>query len=164
MRARLVGLGLIAAALLVHLGLTLPAWRAAAASQDAYRLARDARRGLSQRVAVAEKRAAARDRLAGVIESAAQGPGDDVARLRRDAIAAGRQAGVGGVRLQVGPGHGPVAATLRMTAAGSLRSISALAADLPGTRAVVLARARIVPGEAASLSLDLEGARPGAQP
>jgi len=162
-RLRVAGLALLAAAVALHFGVTLPAWRAAAASQDGYRLARDARRGLGQRLAAAERRAAARQRLLGVIEAAKHGPGEDVARLRRDAIAAAREAGVRAVRLEVAPGRGPVSASLRMAADGSLRAVAALTADLPG-RGVVLESARLGPTDAGMLEVELSGARPGRLP
>ncbi len=163
MKLRLASLALLAAALAIHLGVTLPAWSAAAQIQDAYRRARDARRSLSLRAAAAEKRVAARQRLAAVLASAAQGPGDDLARLRRDAIAAARQAGVTGVRLEVTAGSGPVAAVLRLAAGGPVRAVTALAADLPASRAVVLDSVRFVPGDSGgNVSIDIAGVRPGA--
>jgi hypothetical protein len=156
-----VGLGLLAGALALHYGVTVPAWQAAAGRQDAYRRARDARRGQSQRLAVAERRAAAGLRLRSVIDAAAHGPGDDVARLRRDAIAAARQAGVGDVRLEVAAGRGPVSASLRIAAGGTLSSVTSLAADLAGRRAVVIESARLFPTDGGMLHVELAGVRPG---
>lgn len=162
MKLRLAGLSLLAAALAIHIGVTQPAWTAAAAAQDAYRQARDSRRSLAQRVAAVEKRVAARQRLASVLASAALGPGDDVARLRRDAIAAARQAGVTGVRLEVSAGRSPAVAALRLAAGGPVRAVAALVADLPATRAVVLESVRLVPSDRGGIvSVELEGVRPG---
>jgi hypothetical protein len=159
-----VGLALLLASAAIQYGVTVPAWRAAAASQDGYRRARDARRAQAQRLAAAERRETARKRLLEAIAAAPQGPGDEVARLRRDAIAAARQAGVRGVRLEVVPGRGPLAASLRLAATGSLPEIAALAADLPGRRAVALESARLAPDAEGSLRLELAGGRPGGRP
>lgn len=162
MRLRASGLALLLGAVALHFGVTVPSWQAAAGSQDGYRRARDARRALSQRLAVAERREAARQRLVEVIQAAPPGPGDAVARLRRDVIAAAREAGVSRVRLEVAPGRGPVAASLRLSAAGPLSAVAALVADLASNRAVVLENARLAPDEEGLLQIELAAGRPGA--
>jgi hypothetical protein len=160
-RLRLVALALLGAAAAVHFGVTVPTWARAASSQDAYRRARDVRRGLAQRLAAAERRADAQKKLAEVLQSATQGPGDDVARLRRDAIAAARAAGVGDVRLEVTPGRTPVAASLRLAAGGALSEVTLLTSDLPARRAVVLDSVRLLPRDTGGLGVELSGVRPG---
>jgi len=159
-RIRLLALGLLLAAAALHLGVTLTARETEASAQDAYRRARDARREVTQRLAAAERRATARQRLRAVLASAQKGPGDEVARLRRDAIAAARNAGVTAVRLEVTRGRAPVAAALSLSAEGSLPEVSALAADLPTLRAVVVESARFDAVQG-GLSLELRGVRPG---
>jgi hypothetical protein len=155
-----VALILLLAAVALHVGVTLRARETTAATQDAYRRARDARRALEQRLATAERRAAARERLRAALATAQQGPGDAVARLRRDAIAAARNAGVTAVRLEVTRGRAPIAAALSLSAEGSLPEITALAAELPTARAVVVESARfdVVVG---GLAVELRGVRPG---
>jgi hypothetical protein len=159
-RIRLLALALLLAAAALHLGITLTARESAASAQAAYRRARDARREVTQRLAAAERRATARQRLRAVLASAQKGPGDEVARLRRDAIAAARNAGVTAVRLEVTRGRAPVAAALSMSAEGSLPELSALAADLPTLRAVVVESARFDAVQG-GLSIELRGVRPG---
>lgn len=161
MRLRILSLALLAMALAVHFGLTVPTWSEAAAAHDAYRDAREDRRGAALRLAAARRRAAARTRLADALRDTSQGPGDDVAHLRRAAIEAARTAGVGGVRLEVAAARGQVAASLRLSAAGPLHSVSTLAEDLPGRRAVVLDSARLESVEAGTVRVELQGVRPG---
>jgi hypothetical protein len=160
-RLRLISLGLLGAALTVHFGLTVPTWSEAGAAHEAYRNARDERRDTVRRLASARRRAAARARLADALRDTSQGPGDDVARLRRAAIEATRAAGVGAVRLEVAAARGPAAASLRLSASGPLRAVAALAEDLPGRRAVVLDSARLEPIESGNLRVELHGVRPG---
>ena len=160
MRIRLLASVLLAAAAALHFGLTLPARAAAAAAQDAFRRAREERRGLGQRLAAAERRANARERLRAVLASAQSGPGDDVTRLRRDAIAAARSAGVTAVRLEVGRGRAPAVASLVLSARGSLPEVTALASELPTSSAVVLDNARFEATDG-GLAVELRGVRPG---
>jgi hypothetical protein len=159
-RSRVLALALLGAAGALHVGVTLRAREAAAAAQDSYRRAREARRGVNQRLAAAERRASARDRLRAVLATAQKGPGDELARLRRDAIAAARNAGVTAVRLEVSRGRAPVAAALSLSAQGSLPEVTALAAELPTGRAVVLESVRFE-AVAGGLAVELRGARPG---
>ena len=163
MRIRLLALGLLAAAAALHMGVTLSSRETAAAAQDAYGRAREARRDVARRLAAAERRATARERLRAVLASPQNGPGDEVARLRRDAIAAARKAGVTSVRLEVTRGRAPVAAALSLSAQGSLPEVSALAADLPTLRAVVVESARFDAVEG-GVSVELRGVRPGGGP
>lgn len=160
MKARLTALALLVAAAALHLGYTLDARATAAAAQDAYRRAREARRSVTQRLAAAERRATARERLRAVLATAQAGPGDDVARLRRAAIAAARGAGVTNVRLEVVRGRAPAVASLSLSAQGSLPEVTALAADLPLSRAVVLESARFDALDE-GLAVELRGVRPG---
>ena len=160
MRIRALALALLAAACVLHVGVTLRARETAASAQDAYRRAREVRRGINQRLAAAERRANARERLRAVLASAQRGPGDELAWLRRDAIAAARTAGVTAVQLEVSRGRDPVAAVLSLSAQGPLPSVTALAADLPTARAVVLESARFQAVEG-GLAVELRGARPG---
>ncbi|HET7295004.1 MAG TPA: hypothetical protein VFM88_21475 [Vicinamibacteria bacterium] len=160
MKTRIVALLLLAAAALLHLGFTRQERAAAAAAQDTYRRAREARRGVTQRLAAAERGATARERLRAVLAGAQAGPGDDVARLRRDAIAAANGAGVSGVRLEVARGRPPAAASLALSAHGSLPAVTALARDLPLRRAVVLESARLEALDE-GLAVELRGVRPG---
>jgi len=155
-----VSLALLAAAPAVHFGFTVPTWSEAAAAQDAYRNARDSRRGTALRLAAAQRRAAARARLEEALRATSQVPGDEVSLLRREAIEATRVAGLTGVRLEVASGRGPAAATLRLAAAGPLSAVAALVTNLPGRHAVVLDGARLEPVEAGSVRIELQGVRP----
>lgn len=160
MRIRLLAFALLAAAVALHFGVTLRARDATAVAQDAFRRAREERRSVSQRLAAAERRAKARERLRALLASAQSGPGDDVARLRRDAIAAARSAGVTAVRLEVVRGQAPAVASLSLSAQGSLPEVAELASELPASRAVVLENARFVALDG-GLAVELRGVRPG---
>ena len=163
MRVRLVAFALVTASAAAHLGFTLPARQTAIAAEEGYRRARDERRVLGQRLAAAERRALAGQRLRAVLAAGRFEPRDAVAQVRRDAIAAVRESGVTRVRLAVTQGRLPAAAALSLSAEGSLSAVSALAASLPATRAVVLESARLDARDDL-VGIQLEGLRPGGGP
>ncbi len=158
MSSRLLALLLLLAALGLRLFVAMPAQREAAGLGDAYRRARDERREAAQQLAVAERRETRRQQAMASILAAAPGDADPVTRLRRDAVASLREAGVSGVRLAVAAGRAPIGATLRLSARGSLVDASWLSADLTTKRGVVLERVRLVPRDA-EVVIDIDGAR-----
>lgn len=158
MRPRLVALLLLLIALGLRLFVNVPAQQEAAVLGDAYRHARDERREVVKQLAVAERREARRQKALATLLSVTPGDTDPVTRLRRDAVASVREAGVSGVRLAVGPARAPIGATLQLSARGSLVDASRLSADLTTKRGLVLERVRFVPRDA-EVVIDIAGAR-----
>jgi len=155
---RLLALLLVIAAIALRLLVAVPAQREAAALGDAYRRARDDRRDVAQQLAGAERREARRQKTLASMLAAAPGNADPVTRLRRDAVASVREAGVSGVRLVVVPARAPVGATLQLSARGSLVDAQRLSADLTMKRGLVLARVRFAPRDT-DVTIDIDGAR-----
>jgi len=149
---------LVFAAIALRLFVAVPAQREAALLGDAYRRARDERRDVAQQLSGAERREARRQRALASMLAAVPGDADAVTRLRRDAVASVREAGVFGVRLAVGPARAPVGATLQLSARGSLVDAQHLSTDLTTKRGLVLERVRFAPRDA-DVVIDIAGAR-----
>jgi len=134
MTRRLVGLGLLAAALLVHAGVTLPARRARDSARETYARQREERERLRIEVARLERRSSA--------AAGAKAPADDAAAaraLRQSLLSATRGLAVGDVQIAAQPERrGAVAARGRLNAAGSqadlLRAAGRLAEPASGVR------------------------------
>lgn len=146
------------AALALRLFVAAPAQRDVAAASDAFHRARDERRSLAQSLAQAERREARRQRAAALLAGAPAETGDPVTRLRRDVVASVGAAGVSRVRLAVSASRPPVAASLQISARGSLEQATQLSAELTARRGLVLSRARFTPEDGA-VEIDLDGVR-----
>jgi hypothetical protein len=149
---------LVLGALALRLLVTAPAQGELAAQNDAYRRARDARREVQQQLVRAELREARRQKALRLIAGSRGESGDPVTRLRRDAVDSVRDAGVSGVRLSVSPARAPVAATLRLSARGSLVAATDLSLDLTVKRGLILDRVRLTPVDQ-GVVIDIDGAR-----
>ncbi len=158
MSPRLAALLLLLAALGLRLFVAVPAQREAAVLGEAYRHARHERREVAQQLALAKKRDARRQRALASMLAATPGDADPVTRLRRDAVASVREAGVSGVRLAVAPARAPIGATLQLSARGSLALASRLSADLTTKRGLVLERVRFMPRDS-EVVIEIDGAR-----
>jgi hypothetical protein len=158
MRARAVALGILALALAVHVWVARPAREAVASSADAFRRAREERRGAELRLLAAQRREADAERARQEFRAAGGHAVDALAGLHRDAVAAADQAGVSALRLSVRPGRGAVAATLHVSAEGSFDRASRLAEDLATTRGVVLQEVRLSTGPR-GVSVEVDGGR-----
>jgi hypothetical protein len=134
MTRRIVGLVLLAAALLVHVGLTLPARRARDAARERYAQQRAERERLRGEVARLERRSSA--------AAGAQAPEGDAAAaraLRLSLLSATRGIAIDAVEIAAQPERrGRVAARGRLSAAGSqadlLRAAGRLAEPAAGLR------------------------------
>jgi hypothetical protein len=158
MRLRRAALVLLAASGALFIGVTLPARQAVAAFNDPYRRARDARRATAQRLAKAEKRESAWQRVSALAPAAPVAGGEPAPRLRHDVLEAVQRAGVTSVRLSVRPARAPVAATLSLSAQGSLQAAARLSDDLTLAQGLILERVRMAPaGE--GVTFELSGLR-----
>jgi hypothetical protein len=165
MTARILAAFLLVAALLVYVVVALPMRRAADASGDEYRRARDARRASVARLAQAERREAARKAaLVLVTPPQAGGEKEAMGALRRSVIASLGEARVSNVRLNITPGRPPVRATLQISAEGDFQEVVRLSGRIvrPGS-GLTLDRVRLDP-TATGVTLQLEGLSLGATP
>jgi hypothetical protein len=158
---RLAAMALLLAALGLRFLVAVPALREAAAEGEAYRRARDERRVVTRQLEAADRREARRASALALVSRSDNGAGDPVTRLRRDALASIRESGVSAVRLSVAPSRAPVAATLQMSAAGSLEEVTRLSTDLTTRRGLILQRVRFTPREPVGVALDIDGGRLG---
>jgi hypothetical protein len=148
---------LLAATAAVHVGLTVPLQRKAAAAADAYGRARDERRAAHTRLGEIQRRESALRRAAPLGSEATALSRDPVGQTRQGIVAALAGTGLSGIRLGVGPGSPPAAAEVRLSAEGSFAEVVRLTGELvrPGT-GMVLARFHLA-GRDSRVALRLEG-------
>ncbi len=158
MRLRLVAGLMFLAALALRLLVAAPAQADVAAAGDAFRRVRDERRSVGQALGLAERREARRERARTLMDGVRSEPGDPVLRLRRDVVAAVGAVGVSRVRLAVLPSRPPVAATLRLSARGSLLEANRLSSELTNRWGLVLDRVRFAPEDGA-VAISIDGLR-----
>jgi hypothetical protein len=144
---RTLALLLVAVAVLLHAGVTLPAAARARAAGEAYARLRGERREAQARLASVELRQEARSRALAAIAVPAPAPDEAAARLRAALSDALEGQPLSGVRLSVRPGRSPVTAFARVLAKGSFRDVMALSARLlaPPT-GLIIEDARFGPG------------------
>jgi hypothetical protein len=160
--ARLLATLLVLAALGVRFFVAVPAQAEAAAAGDAFRRARDERRDVDRRLEGAARRDARRQRaqaLVAAARAALVAQGDPVTDLRRDVVASVREIGVSRVELGVRPARSPLAASLQLSAVGSLEDASGLLSDLTTRRGLILERVRLEPQDDGRIRVDLDGGR-----
>lgn len=158
MTARILAGLLLVGALLIYMGAALPMRRAAAATGDDYRRARDARRTSVTRLAEAERREAAhRAALLLVAPPEAGSEKEVLGALRRSVIASLDEARVSKVHLSISPGRAPVRASLQLSAEGEFQDVVRLSGRIarPGS-GLTLDRVRLDP-TANGVALQLEG-------
>ena len=139
MRPRALGLLLLAAAALLHGGVTLPAGVRARAAQEEHARLRDERQQAETRLSSIAQRQEARARALAAIAVPAPPPDQAATRLRGTLVEALAGHPLGDVRLSVRAGNPPVPALARIRAQGSFRDVMALCAWLvnPETGLVV---------------------------
>lgn len=158
MRLRALSLLLVASAAALQLGVAGPARRDSAAAGDAYRRARDARRGATLRLEHGQRREAAWRKLTAQANADPARAGDAVTQLRRDVLDAVRATGLSAVRLAVRPARAPVGATLVLSARGTLQDASRLSDDLTAAKGLVLEQVRLTPS-GSDVTLEVQGVR-----
>ena len=161
MRPRLLAAGGLLLALVLHLAVTRPQRQELAGALEESRRLRGDARGARAHLAELERGESLRVRAFADAAAAGAAP---LAALRGSALAALQRSQVGGVRLEVRPGTPPLAATLKLSAAGPQAEVLALVERLsgPGT-GIVLQQVRLAPA-AGGLSIDMEAARLGGAP
>lgn len=139
MRPRTLALLLLAAAVLLHAGVALPAATRARAAAEEYARLRGERREAQARLASIALRQQALARALAAIAVPAPAPDEAAARLRSTLAEALGGHPLSEVRLSVRPGRPPVPALARVVARGSFRDVMALSARLlaPETGLVV---------------------------
>jgi hypothetical protein len=130
MTPRALGLLLLAAAALLHAGVTLPAAVRARAAQEEHARLVDERRQAEGRLASIALRQEARARALAAIAVPAPAPDQAAARLRGTLVEALADHALGDVRMSVRAGKPPVSAVARIRARGSFRDVLALSARL----------------------------------
>lgn len=158
MRLRAAAGSMLLVAIAIRVLVASPARTDTAAASDAFRRLRDERRAVSQALALAESREARRERARTLIAGLRAEGGDPVLRLRRDVVTAVGVVGVSRVRLAVLPSRPPVAATLRLSARGSLLEATRLSSELTTRLGLVLDRVRFTPEEGA-VGVSIDGLR-----
>ncbi len=161
-----IGAGLVAAALLLHVGVVQPMRRRTEAAADEYGRARDQRRVLMGRLTALERREELRRRAALAFPAAPGEPGGLVRSVRRSVVRSLEEAAVSGVRLGVGPSAQPAGATVHLTAQGEFDEVLRASGHLvrPGT-GLVLSSVRLAPGQGpGQVSLALDALGPGGAP
>ena len=155
MIARGIAAGLVAVGIVLYAAVAVPMRRQAAAAADDYRRARDEARDMRARLARLERRDAAHLRAASALAGAT--PAGTVRAVRRSVVQTLQNVRVSGVRLGVTAARSPYTARVRLTAAGSIPEVVALAGLVarPET-GVVLDRVRLTP-RGDGLALDLDG-------
>lgn len=148
---------LAVAALVVHFGWAVPAWREQAILTAQAGLLQSEKAALLGRLE-AIARADALTESATRMEAGAAANDDPVVRLRRSLLDGLRGQPVSGVRLEVAPAHPPLAAEGRLHAEGSFADVVRLSGHLvrPGA-GFVLKTVRIARTPQGSLALQVEG-------
>ena len=131
MKARVLGLVLLAAAAALHVLVTVPRQQQAGADGDAYRGLRDQRRQVQSRLARIERADGLRRQAAAVF---ARGGTEEVVRdVRRAVIGTLEGTPVSNVRLSVRPGgRDQVAASVSLNAEGGFPEVVRLASQVAG--------------------------------
>ncbi len=149
---------------LTYFGLALPTRARATAAQDEFSRVRAERQRLHTRRSDLERRQAAVDRAARMLIAESSPEADAVNRLRLFVVGALKGRALSDVRLGVGAGRPPVAATVRLSAAGAFGEIMRLCAPLVGPGSgIVLERVRLG-GHSSGVALELEGLRLASRP
>jgi hypothetical protein len=153
----MMALLLLLATVAVYVGLTLPLQKKAAAAADAYRRARDERRGARALLEEARRRESALRRAAPAAGEPSSSPRDPVGQTRQGIVASLEGAGLSGVRLAVKPAPPPAAALIRLGADGAFADVVRVTDELvrPGT-GVVLEKFQLN-GQDSRVALRLEG-------
>jgi hypothetical protein len=154
---------LLVAAGLLFVAVAIPSTRRAVDLGEEYKRLRQSRRAAELRLEAAERRLAARARATRLLARGSSSPGHDaLTELRAGVLATLEGRALSRVRLQVRPARAPLAAAFTLGASGSFDQIVDLSGRLasPST-GVILEQAsfRVAPE---GLSLELQGARPGA--
>jgi len=162
---RLLGLGSLLAALLVYVGLALPARRAAANAGDEYRKARSERREVLQRLSRMQRvRAVRAQAAAALVGGGAPASDGSLLEFRRSVLSSLEGHDVSILRLVVTPGRPPVTARVSLSADGRFVDVVRLTGGLvaPGS-GLVLDKVRIGPATAGA-ALQLEALSLGRLP
>lgn len=157
MKLRLLGLAMLVAAALLHVGVAVPARAVAAAAADEQRRLRSERREVQQGLGRVQREQAARAAAARAIGAVPVPDGREAPLLRRALLASLQELPLGAVRLSVRPGRSPVGASASLSAEGALDDVVRLAGELvrPG-RGLALSRARFAAAPSGvALELDL---------
>jgi hypothetical protein len=161
-RARLLALGLLAAATAVHVLVTLPLQRQAASDGAEYRRARDARRRVHARLARLERAEMLRRQAAAVFKAAAAG--ETVRIARRSLIGSLGGVPVSNVRISARPGTGQhVATAVTLDADGAFDDVIRLSGHVarPGSGLVLQAVSFVARERSVRLSLEAVGPAEG---
>jgi hypothetical protein len=158
--ARSWGWALLGLALLVHVGLTLPAQDAAVQAADRHHRLRRERQTAERRLADLEKRASLLASASAVAPSGASGGSEKetLQRVRSGVVRSLRDIGIDRVRLEVRPGAVPVTAIVFVQADAGFQNLLKLLAHVvrPGS-GLVLERVTLG-GSGPSLTLSFEAA------
>jgi hypothetical protein len=130
MRPRALGLLLLAAAALLHAGVTLPAAARVRATQEEQARLLDERRQAESRLASIALRQEARARALAAVAEPSLEPDRAAARLRRTLVEALAEQPLGDVHLSVRAGNAPVSAVARIRARGPFQDVMALSTRL----------------------------------
>lgn len=157
MKPRLLAAALFLLALLLQLGVALPARREAAAGRGRLARLREEAQALRVRVARLERADEAGARAARM-DLPPEAGADAVGRLRRSLLSALGGQPVSGVRLAVRAGSRPFAAEARLRAEGDYGDLVRLSGRLvrPGA-GLVLRRVSLTPIPRGKLALDVQG-------
>jgi hypothetical protein len=128
-KARVAGLVLLAASVLVHLLVTVPRQQRAGEDGDAYRTLRDQRRQVQARLARMERADSLRQKAAAALGG---GGAEEVVRgVRRSVISTLEGSAVSNVRLAVRPGgRDQVAASVSLSAEGGFTDVVGLSSQV----------------------------------
>lgn len=157
MRMRLLALALLAAAAAIHVLVTLPAQRQAAADGAEYRRVREQRRLVQARLARLERAEQLRRQAAAVF--AAPAPEETVRLARRSLIASLDGLPLSNVRISVRPGRDDVAAVVTLTAEGGFDEVVQFSGHVvrPGSGLVLQTVAFTTRQRVVSLTVDAVG-------
>jgi hypothetical protein len=145
----------------IHFGFTLPQRSEVARAGDEERRLRDEKRELARRLLPFERREAAHARALAALAVAPLPDGSEIQVLRRGVLATLKGERLGGVRVAIRPGRGPVAAAVSLACEGELDSVLRSAEGLvrPGS-GLVLSRVRLnATPTGVALDLDASGIR-----
>jgi type II secretory pathway component PulM len=161
---RWIGLALLAAAIVLYVGVARPAQREAAAAGDEYRRARDERRDARARLQRLERRVPAL-RAADAAAPAPAAPGERVRVVRRAVVRTVEEAGLSPVRLSVRPGRPPAEVSVQLGAEGSFDEVVRFGGLVarPET-GIVLQAFRLAPGHGRVTTVELDAVALGGQP
>ena len=163
MRARLLALALLLAALLVQLGVAAPARASLERAEDQQRRLRDERRELMRRLAPAERRERERQRALKAFAAQPLPEGHEAQAVRRVLLETLAKSPLRGVRVEVRPGRaGAVIANLACE--GALEAVLKTSAELARSGSgLIVSRARLS-ATASGVALELEATSLGRTP